>query len=53
MKSLRVGNKYVESVKQAVKDEGSEVFLIATAIEAEIAELDDLEEQIIFLESWD
>jgi GTP-binding protein YchF len=48
--SVRTGNKHVDAVKEAVKDEGSEVLLIATAIEAEIAELEDLEEQIMFLE---
>ena len=48
--SIRTSNKYVESVKEAVRDEGAEVLLIATAIEAEIAELEDFDEQIIFLE---
>ena len=48
--SIMNSNKYVESVKEAVKDEGAEVLLIATAIEAEIAELEDFDEQNIFLE---
>ena len=49
-KSVRTGNRHVDAIKEVVKEEGAEVLLIATAIEAEIAELDDLEEQIMFLE---
>ena len=44
------GNKYVEDVKEAIKNENSEVLSIATAIESEIAELDDVEEQMLFLQ---
>ncbi len=51
--SVKRGNKYVEAVKEAVKDEDAEVLLIATAIESEIAELDDKEEQIMFLKELD
>ena len=43
------GNKYTEQLKQAIKTEDAEILLIATSIEAEIAELDDLEEQELFL----
>jgi GTP-binding protein YchF len=46
---VKDGNKYVEAVKQAVKDEDAQVLLIATAIEAEIAELEEIEEQEMFL----
>ena len=49
-KSVKLGNKHVDAVKEAVKDEYAEVLLIATAIEAEIAELEDVEEQLMFLE---
>lgn len=48
--SVKAGNKYVDAVKETVKNEGAEVILIATAIEAEIAELEDMEEQAMFLE---
>jgi GTP-binding protein YchF len=48
--SVKAGNKYVDAVKEVVKDEDAEVILIASAIEAEIAELDDVEEQAMFLE---
>tara|TARA_B100001758_G_scaffold81904_1_gene69609 strand:- start:13169 stop:14266 length:1098 start_codon:yes stop_codon:yes gene_type:complete len=48
--SLKTGNKHVNAVKEAVKSEEAEVVLIATAIESEIAELDEIEEQQMFLE---
>ena len=48
--SVNSGNKYVDHVKEAVKNEDAEVILIASAIEAEIAELDDQQEQLMFLE---
>ena len=48
--SLKEENKYVEQVKESVKDEDSEVLIIATAIESEIAELENIEEQKIFLD---
>ncbi|MDC0249542.1 redox-regulated ATPase YchF [Flavobacteriales bacterium] len=47
--SVKDGNKYVKAVKEAVKTEDSQVLLIATAIEAEIAELEEIEEQEMFL----
>ncbi|MBT5089843.1 MAG: redox-regulated ATPase YchF, partial [Flavobacteriales bacterium] len=48
--SVKTGNKHVSAVKEAVKNEDAEVLLIATAIEAEIAELEDVEERLMFLE---
>ncbi len=49
-KSVLDGNQYVEAVKESVKDEDSEVLVIATAIESEIIEFDDLDEQLLFLQ---
>ena len=43
------GNKYTEQLKQAIKTEDAEILLIATSIEAEITELDDVKEQTLFL----
>ena len=43
------GNAFVESVREAVKDENAEILLIGAAIESEIAELDDQEERAMFL----
>ena len=48
--SVKRSNRYVEAVRDAVKDEDAEILLIATVIESEIAELEDIEEQMIFLE---
>jgi len=44
------GNDYVTRVKEAVKEEGAEVIVLAVGTEADIAELDDFEERQIFLE---
>ena len=49
-KSIKKGNKYVNDVYECVKHEVAEVLVIATAIEAEISELESLEEQLLFLE---
>ena len=48
--AIKNGSIHVDSVKESIKDENAELLLIATAIESEIAELEDLEEQKIFLE---
>ena len=44
------GNKYVEMVKEAVKDENAEVIVITAATEADIATLETYEERQLFLE---
>lgn len=43
------GNKYVEAVREAVKEEGAEVLVVAAKIESEIAELETYEERQMFL----
>jgi GTP-binding protein YchF len=48
--SVVEGNKYVEQVKEGVKDENAQVLVIGAAIEADIAELDEYEERQMFLE---
>jgi hypothetical protein len=48
-KSAATGNKYVEAVKQAYADKNYEFSVIAAAAEAEIAELETIEERNIFL----
>ena len=48
--AMKSGNKHVDAVRELVKMEDAEILLIATAIESEIAELDDFEEQKMFLE---
>jgi len=47
--SVNTGNKYVDLVKEAVKDENAEVLIISAKIESEIAELEDYEERQMFL----
>ncbi len=44
------GNAYVEAVREAVKDEGAEILVIAARTEADIAELESYEERQMFLE---
>ncbi|WP_299248201.1 redox-regulated ATPase YchF [uncultured Lacinutrix sp.] len=43
------GNEYVDRVREAVKDEGAEVLVLAVGTEADITELDDYEERQMFL----
>jgi GTP-binding protein YchF len=47
--SLQTGNKYVDKLKEEVKDENAEVIILCAAIEAQIAEFDDPEEKEMFL----
>lgn len=44
------GNKYVDAVREAVKDENAEILVVAAKIESEIAEFDTFEERQMFLE---
>lgn len=48
-KSVKTGNKYVDQVREAVKDEKAEVLVITAAMEAEIASLETYEERQMFL----
>lgn len=43
------GNKYTQALKEAVKDEDTEVLIIAAELESEIAELDEEEDRTEFL----
>ncbi|OYQ43485.1 MULTISPECIES: redox-regulated ATPase YchF [Flavobacterium] len=44
------GNKYVEQVRELVKEENAEVIVLAVATEADITELETYEERQMFLE---
>jgi GTP-binding protein YchF len=44
------GNKHVDRVREAVKDENAEVLVLAVGTEADITELDDFEERQMFLQ---
>ena len=48
--SAVTGNRYVEAVREAVKDENAEILVVAAATEADIAELETYEERQMFLE---
>lgn len=43
------GNKYVDAVRESVKNENAEILVVAAKIESEIAELDTYEERELFL----
>ncbi len=47
--SAATGNKYVDAVREAIKDEGAELLVVAAATESDIAELDTFEERQEFL----
>ena len=47
--SAATGNAYVEAVREAIKDEGAGLLVVAAATESEIAELDTWEERREFL----
>lgn len=44
------GNKYVDAVREAIKDEDSQLLIVAAQTEADIAELDTYEERQEFLQ---
>jgi len=44
------GNKYVEMFKNSIKDEDAEVLVIAGKMEAEIAELENPDDRMVFLQ---
>ena len=47
--SVKTGNKHVDAVREAVKDENAEVLVITAAMEAEIAALESYEDRKSFL----
>lgn len=48
--SAITGNSYVEKVKEHLKDKDTEILVIAGKLESEIAELEDEEDRIVFLD---
>lgn len=44
------GNKYVDAVREAVKDEHAEILVISAKTESEIAEMEDYDDRQMFLE---
>ena len=50
--SVVTGNEFVETLSDSVSGEEAEVVVISAAIEAQIAELEDMEERQMFLEEY-
>ena len=48
--SVASGNKYVDQVRESVKDENAEVLVLGAAIESEITTLEEPEERQMFLD---
>jgi ribosome-binding ATPase YchF (GTP1/OBG family) len=44
------GNKYVDQIRELVKDEDAEVIILSVGAEADITELESYEERQVFLE---
>lgn len=49
-KAAKDGNEYVDKVKEAIKDEGAQLLIVAAKIESEIAEFESFEEREMFLQ---
>ncbi len=50
--AIHTGNKFVDQLKELVKHEGAEVVVVCAAIEAQIAELESVEDRAVFLEEY-
>ncbi|SFC40630.1 hypothetical protein SAMN05421780_105119 [Flexibacter flexilis DSM 6793] len=50
--AVLTGNEYSQKLQEAVKSENALVILVSAAIEAQIAELTDLDERAMFLEEY-
>ncbi|HPG12187.1 MAG TPA: redox-regulated ATPase YchF, partial [Chitinophagaceae bacterium] len=50
--SMHTGNKYSEALIASVKDENAEVILMNNSIEAQIAEMENPEDQQLFMEEY-
>jgi GTP-binding protein YchF len=50
--SVLSGNKYVNQLKELVRDEGAEVVMVSAAIEAQIAELESEDDRMAFLAEY-
>ncbi|MBN3583514.1 redox-regulated ATPase YchF [Algoriphagus aestuarii] len=47
--SIQDGNKYVDQLREKVKEENADVIVLCAAIESQIAEFEDLDEKELFL----
>ena len=49
---MHTGNKYSEALKEAVKDENAQVIIMNNSIEAQIAEMENADDQQMFMEEY-
>jgi ribosome-binding ATPase len=50
--SILTGNKFVDQLREKVKEENAEVIVLCAAIESQIAEFEDPEEKALFLSEY-
>ncbi len=50
--SMHTGNKYSDTLKAAVAEEGAEIIVMTNAIEAQIAEFDNPDDRAMFMEEY-
>jgi ribosome-binding ATPase len=50
--SIHTGNKYVDQLRDKVKEENADVIILCAAIESQIAEFEELEEKEMFLSEY-
>ncbi|WP_026950208.1 redox-regulated ATPase YchF [Algoriphagus mannitolivorans] len=51
-KSIHTGNKFVDQLREKVKEENADVIILCAAIESQIAEFEDPEEKEMFLSEY-
>jgi GTP-binding protein YchF len=50
--SMHTGNKYSKALMEAVKDEGAEVIIMNNSIEAQISEMEAVDDRQLFMEEY-
>ena len=50
--SMHTGNKYSKALMEAVKDEGAEVIIMNNSIEAQISEMEAMDDRLLFMEEY-
>ncbi len=50
--SMHTGNKFSEALKNAIKDEKAEMIIMNNSIEAQIAELGNADDKLLFMEEY-
>jgi ribosome-binding ATPase YchF (GTP1/OBG family) len=49
---MHTGNKYSKALMEAVKDEGAEVIIMNNSIEAQISEMEAMDDRLLFMEEY-